>query len=141
MSFDAETYLLLERAFSDDTTVHAKLFGIAEEYLRSRQPMPDHLADYLANAFKMASREADRDLQLKALAFGLGLRSMNRRASQVSSYDVEVFVSCSKVKSDHAALQLLQRELKSKGIDVGLTRLRELLYEGREARKIHDSEF
>ncbi|MDA9836107.1 hypothetical protein N9C20_00030 [Luminiphilus sp.] len=137
MSFDAEAYLLLERAFSDDATVHAKLFVIAEKYLRSRKPMPD----YLANAFKMASREADRDLQLKALAFGLGLRSMNRRASQASSYDVEVYVSCSKAKSDHAALQSLQRELKSKGIDVGLTKLRELLYEGREARKIHDSEF
>ena len=41
MSFDAEAYPLLERAFSDDTTVHAKLFGIAEAYLRSRQPMPD----------------------------------------------------------------------------------------------------
>ena len=138
MSFDAEAYLLLQRVFSDDKAAHAKLFAIAEKYLRERKAMPDELADYLANAFKMASREADRDDQLKALALGLGLRSFNRRASQVSAYDVVKRLP--KAESDHAALQLLQRRLRTEGIDIGLTRLRELLYEGREVQRIIDSE-
>ena len=39
----------------------AELLGIAADYLKAREPMPDTLADYLANAFRRAASTPQHD--------------------------------------------------------------------------------
>ena len=141
MTFDARVFELVQKAHSDNRTAPRKLLAIAVEYLRARERLPDHLADYLADAFEVASHKGDQKTQLDALGLELGLKALNRRPTQVSAYDVEVYVSsCIDPVSDHDALKRYKKRLESTGVEIGLTKLRFLLEKGREARRLYDAD-
>jgi len=64
----------------------AEALRFAAVYLRRREPLPDYLADWLADAFESAAAKPAKH-RGKALAHELGLQAMNRRP-KAHWYDV-----------------------------------------------------
>ena len=52
---EAHVTVLLRKVVSDPNAA-AELLTVAADYLKAREPMPDALADYLADAFRQAAR-------------------------------------------------------------------------------------
>lgn len=103
---------------------------IAANYLKSREPLPDDLADYLANAFMYANsqgsdeygRRTDGD-RIVRLAFALGLtRNEGRPRIPISKFDVALSVV---LFGDTLSETLLKRELaKAYGVSESTARNR-----------------
>jgi len=91
---------LLNRVGSD-IDAPAELLGIAAEYLKARKPLPDALADYLANAFRRAAGtpETDdgqrvEDARIARLAHALGMtRNEGRPRADVSRGGIAVAIA------------------------------------------------
>lgn len=79
-----------------DVHAAAELLGIAAAYLKGREPMPDALADYLANALALTAKTPEpvdgrriEEARIARLTDALGLvREVGRPAKYVSKNDV-----------------------------------------------------
>lgn len=77
---EAKIAELLRKVVSDPNAA-AKLLALAADYLKDREPMPDALADYLADAFRQAARTKPpkngkriEDERINQLAHGLYMK-------------------------------------------------------------------
>lgn len=71
----------LLRKVDNDPHAAAELLAVAADYLKAREPMPDALADYLADAFRQAARTKPpkngkriEDERINQLAHGLYMK-------------------------------------------------------------------
>ena len=90
LPFDLAAYDAVEGSDSEAKTA-ADALRIAADYLRRREPMPPVLADYLADAFEVATMKPEA-YQVEALALELGLMALNRRRASVRPWVVALFV-------------------------------------------------
>lgn len=107
-NYDAKAAALL-RKIGTDTEAAAELLAMAAEFLKSREPMPDALADYLAIAFQRAAATY-RDERVSQLGNDLGLTKVGASSKQVDPIAVAAMVA-----SNESETQLKKRLAKDSG--------------------------
>lgn len=101
--------------------------SIASQYLRKREVMPPELADYVADAFEIASLKP-KENQSEALLLELGLMALNRRPVAVPRWEVAMFVD----DNDNGPTERQRILAAAANFDIGETTARRLLELGRE---------
>lgn len=87
---EAHVAVLLRRIGADSEAA-AELLAMAAECLKTREPMPDALADYLARALSRAA-STYRDERVSQLGNELGLTKVGATSKWVNPIDVAVMV-------------------------------------------------
>jgi hypothetical protein len=141
--------ILLRRAAgqNDDPEAASKLLGYAAAYLKARQPMPDALADHVANAFEAAATTpegADGALiehsRIDALLRGLRLkRSNNRPAHVVPRFELAMLIHAAGDKSE-TKLKKIVADRFGVGESTALSWIKKVRPGVDEARKIFEAE-
>lgn len=101
MDREAARIAKLLNRIGSDVDAAAELLGIAAEYLKAREPLPDAIADYLAHAFRRAAGTVEaedgqriEDARIARLTHGLGMtRNEGRPRANVSRGDVALTVA------------------------------------------------
>lgn len=101
MDREAARIAKLLRRVGSDVDAPAELLGIAAEYLKAREPLPDAIADYLANAFRRVASTVEgedgqriEDERITRLTHALGMtRNEGRPRANVSRFDVALTVA------------------------------------------------
>lgn len=94
-----------------DPEAAARVLLLAARILRNRQPIPLHLADYLADAFEaaMAKPEADRVVEL-GVELNIGAR--NRRPSKFDWFEAYRILVANPMKSNAELVALIKKKGK-----------------------------
>lgn len=140
----------LRRKVVSDPHAAAELLTVAADYLKARKPMPDALADYLADAFRQAARTKPpkngkriEDERINQLAHGLYMKRRpegGRPPKDVPKGDVALTVAVfgedvteTKLKAELAeAYKGTEHEIKQ---TTALNRIKETKAELSEARR------
>jgi|GEM_PF-3888879 len=138
----------LRRKVDNDPHAAAELLALAADYLKAREPMPDALADYLADAFRQAARTKPpkngkriEDERINQLAQGLYMkRKDGRPRAKISKGDLALTVAVfaedvteTKLKAElAAAYKGTEHEIKP---TTALNRIKETKAELSEARR------
>jgi hypothetical protein len=96
MAPNNEAKIELLRKVVSDPHAAAELLTVAADYLKAREPMPDALADYLADAFRQAARTKlpkeckHRRRTLNQLAHGLYMKRRPEGGRPTRTFESDV---------------------------------------------------
>lgn len=131
--FDVDAYEATSKAHTRAETA-ADALEIAVDYLRSREPLPPILADYLADAFEVAAAKADLKQQGDALLEELGLKALNRRPVAVNDWEVAQFVD----DPENGDSERKRITAAAKHFGISKTTVRRRMKKGRKALEEHE---